>query len=129
MKWYSKVVCVLLDLILDNLYLNEVVEILELKNDLVLVFVISCVIYLKEVFLFMDNMCIIWDFNIYEFFFVNKRSLINVIWIEFVRLKEEDCLLESDINNECFWWNLVLFGFIVDFVLGNGDCCFNSIVK
>lgn len=129
MKWYSKVVCVLLDLILDNLYLNEVVEILELKNDLVLVFVISCVIYLKEVFLFIDNMCIIWDFNIYEFFFVNKRSLINVIWIEFVRLKEEDCLLESDINNECFWWNLVLFGFIVDFVLGNGDCCFNSIVK
>lgn len=129
MKWYSKVVCVLLDLILDNLYLNEVVEILELKNDLVLVFVISCVIYLKEVFLFIDNMCIIWDFNIYEFFFVNKRSLINVIWIEFVRLKEEDCLLESDMNNECFWWNLVLFGFIVDFVLGNGDCCFNSIVK
>lgn len=30
---------------------------------------------------------------------------------------------------ECFERNLVLFGFEVDFVLGNGDCCFSSIVK
>lgn len=127
MKRHSKAACALSDLTLDNLHTNEAVEISELKNDSVLALVISRVIHLKEVFSSIDNMRITRDLNIYEFPFANKRSLINVN--EFARLKEEDCSLESGMNNECLRRNLASFGLTVDPVPGNGDCCFNSIVK
>ena len=90
--------------------------------------VISRATHLREVFSSIDSMRITRDFNIYEFPFANKRSLINVIRTESASL-EEDCTLESDMNNECLQRNLASFGLAVDPVPGNGDCCFSSIVK
>ena len=107
---------------------SEVVEISELKNDSVLSLVISRAIHLKEVFSSIESMCITRDFNIYEFPFTNKRSLIDVI------VKENDNIydeygLESDMNMECLQRNLAPFGLKLESVPGNGDCCFVSIVK
>lgn len=107
---------------------SEVVEISELKNDSVLSLVISRAIHLKEVFSSIESMCITRDFNIYEFPFTNKRSLIDVI------VKENDNIydeygLESDMNMECLQRNLASFGLELKSVPGNGDCCFISIVK
>ena len=107
---------------------SEVVEISELKNDSVLSLVISRAIHLKEVFSSIESMCITRDFNIYEFPFTNKRSLIDVI------VKENDSIydeygLESDMNMECLQRNLASFGLELESVPGNGDCCFIRIVK
>ena len=124
----SKAACALSDLTLDQLHPNEAAEISELKNDAVLTLVISRATHLREVFSSIDSMRITRDFNIYEFPFANKRSLINVIRTESASL-EEDCTLESDMNNECLQRNLASFGLAVDPVPGNGDCCFSSIVK
>ena len=107
---------------------SEGVEISELKNDSVLSLVISRAIHLKEVFSSIESMCITRDFNIYEFPFTNKRSLIDVI------VKENDSIydeygLESDMNMECLQRNLASFGLELESVPGNGDCCFIRIVK
>ena len=107
---------------------SEVVEISELKNDSVLSLVISRAIHLKEVFSSIESMCITRDFNIYEFPFTNKRSLIDAI------VKENDSIydeygLESDMNMECLQRNLASFGLELESVPGNGDCCFIRIVK
>ena len=128
MTRHSKAACDLSDLTLDKLHPNEAVEISELKNDSVLTLVISRAIHLKEVFSSIDSMCITRDFNIYEFPYADKRSLINVIRTEVASLAE-DRTLESDMNNECLRRNLASFGLVVDPVPGNGDCCFSSIVK
>lgn len=108
---------------------SEVVEISELKNDSVLSLLISRAIHLKEVFSSIESMCTkTRDFNIYEFPFTNKRSLIDVI------VKENDNIydeygLESDMNMECLQRNLASFGLELEWVPGNGDCCFIRIVK
>ena len=58
---------------------------------------ISRAIHLKEVFSSLESMIITRDFNIYEFQFTNKQSLIDII------VKENDNIydeygLESDMN-------------------------------
>ena len=69
---------------------------------------ISCAIHLKEVFSSLESMIITRDFNIYEFQFTNKRSLIDII------VKENDNIydeygLESDMNiaSREIWRHLV----------------------
>ena len=105
-----------------------VVEISDLKNDSVLFLVISRAVHLKDVFSSIDSMRITRDFNIYEFPFSNKRSLINAITTNVSSL-EDNCGLGCEMNKECLQRNLASFVLAVDAVLGNGDCCFSSIVK
>lgn len=104
----------------------------DLKNDVVLNYVLNRVLHLNDVLSSVDKKCISRSFDIFNFPFSDIKRMVQVIHEQTRPPGNENSNytgIFAEMNHDCLQRHLSAFALQLDRVPGDGNCCFTSIVK